>query len=157
MIYSEKFDRYIDNDLVVYRYVRRYDKLIQCKPRVRSDGRRDLRTKAGKMLYHRLIWEMIKGPIPPGYQIDHIDTDPSNNKLENLRLCSQTENMNNPLTRRHLKESHKGIVRIRDFGDRFKEHFGISMKDNRSLYKNEWRWYISHNRTCRWEVENADT
>ena len=41
---------------------------------------------------HRIIWEMHHGPIPKGMQIDHIDGDCANNKLENLRLATNREN-----------------------------------------------------------------
>jgi hypothetical protein len=41
---------------------------------------------------HRIIWEMHNGPIPKGMQIDHIDGDCANNKLENLRLATNREN-----------------------------------------------------------------
>jgi hypothetical protein len=41
---------------------------------------------------HRIIWEMHRGPIPDGMVIDHIDRDPLNNELANLRLASRSEN-----------------------------------------------------------------
>lgn len=45
-----------------------------------------------QVLVHRLIWIMFNGPIPDGYQIDHIDGNPSNNKLGNLRLATNRQN-----------------------------------------------------------------
>lgn len=41
---------------------------------------------------HRIIWEMFKGPIPNGAQIDHVDGDRSNNRIENLRLADSKQN-----------------------------------------------------------------
>ena len=32
-------------------------------------------------------------------EIDHIDTDTSNNKVENLRWCTRLQNANNPITK----------------------------------------------------------
>lgn len=48
---------------------------------------------------HRFVWECWNGLIPNGYCIDHMDTNTSNNRLTNLRLCkTQKENINNQLT-----------------------------------------------------------
>ena len=44
---------------------------------------------------HRIVWELHFGPIPEGKVIDHIDRDKSNNRIENLRCVSQSENMTN--------------------------------------------------------------
>ncbi|MGR3315405.1 MAG: HNH endonuclease signature motif containing protein [Roseovarius indicus] len=33
---------------------------------------------------HRHVWERANGPIPEGYQIHHLDSDRTNNKLRNL-------------------------------------------------------------------------
>ena len=49
---------------------------------------------------HRLIWIMFNGYISKDYEIDHIDGDKLNNKIENLRLVTQQENsFNNTLVR----------------------------------------------------------
>lgn len=42
---------------------------------------------------HRIIWETFKGPIPEGYEVNHIDHDKSNNSLINLELVSHSENL----------------------------------------------------------------
>jgi hypothetical protein len=44
---------------------------------------------------HRVIWQMFNGDIPDGMQVDHIDCDPSNNRIENLRLVSSRQNAMN--------------------------------------------------------------
>ena len=44
---------------------------------------------------HRIIWEMLKGPIPEGYVIDHIDGNRGNNRIENLRLATHIQNSAN--------------------------------------------------------------
>ena len=44
---------------------------------------------------HRIIWEMHNGPIPDGFQIDHKDTNRANNKLENLRISTNSQNCSN--------------------------------------------------------------
>lgn len=50
----------------------------------------------GKKLYiHRLIWIIHNGEIPKDIKIDHIDEDRANNKIENLRLVTHTQNLQN--------------------------------------------------------------
>lgn len=41
---------------------------------------------------HRLIWEVFKGEIPEGEEMDHIDNDRQNNYLGNLRCINIKEN-----------------------------------------------------------------
>ena len=43
---------------------------------------------------HRLAWYLMKGKMPEAV-IDHIDRNPSNNKLGNLRSVTQRENVLN--------------------------------------------------------------
>lgn len=64
------------------------------------------RTKNGKQLVlyrHRVIWHYFNGEIPIGLQIDHIDGNRKNNRLDNLRLVTHKENMNNPITRKRME------------------------------------------------------
>lgn len=44
---------------------------------------------------HRLMWEHVNGPIPEGMEIDHIDGNPSNNKISNLRCVTRIQNSQN--------------------------------------------------------------
>ena len=44
---------------------------------------------------HRIIWEIFNGKIPTGMVVDHIDRNPFNNKISNLRLITVSENNRN--------------------------------------------------------------
>lgn len=48
---------------------------------------------------HRIIWELHHGEIPSGLQIDHKDRNPTNNRIENLRLVTPSENVLNTADR----------------------------------------------------------
>ncbi len=50
-------------------------------------------------LVHRLVWESFNGPIPEGYELDHLSTERSDNRLSNLRCVTCKENNNNPITK----------------------------------------------------------
>ncbi len=45
-------------------------------------------------LVHLLVWEAFMGPIPEGMQINHLDENPLNNRLDNLSLVTPKENTN---------------------------------------------------------------
>lgn len=47
------------------------------------------------ILVHRMIWIMHFGNIPPDKNIDHINGDKQDNRLENLRLTTIQENNQN--------------------------------------------------------------
>lgn len=47
-----------------------------------------------KKLVHRLVWEAFNGPIPQGMQVNHINEDKTDNRLENLNLMSPQQNLN---------------------------------------------------------------
>lgn len=50
----------------------------------------------GKDQYlHRAMWELTRGRIPEGMMVDHIDGNPRNNSIDNLRLATRAENGRN--------------------------------------------------------------
>lgn len=60
-----------------------------------------------KFLYHRVVWAWHYGEWPD--VIDHADGDKTNNRVENLRACSQSQNLCNSQTPRDSKTGIKGV------------------------------------------------
>ena len=84
----------------------KYGKEYILKPTSWDKYRKIAFTKDGDRKYywvHRLVWEAFYGPIPEGMEIDHIDGNPSNNSLSNLRAVDHKTNMNNPITKKRKR------------------------------------------------------
>lgn len=58
---------------------------------------------------HRIIWEMFNAPIPDGLDIDHINGDPFDNRLCNLRLATRSQNLCNRGKARANTSGFKGV------------------------------------------------
>jgi hypothetical protein len=62
-----------------------------------------------KIRVHRIVWEMHNGDIPDGLEIDHINRDRKDNRIENLRLANRHEqNLN--LSKRRSASGVTGVV-----------------------------------------------
>lgn len=67
----------------------------------------------GKRMYcHRIAWQIVNGPIPDGLCIDHIDGDGLNNRIENLRTVTLSDNQRN---RRMVKTNKTGIQGVHPY------------------------------------------
>jgi hypothetical protein len=58
-------------------------------------GYRRIKFDNVQFLGHRLAWVIYYGEDPGELQIDHIDRNPSNNSISNLRLASHSQNQRN--------------------------------------------------------------
>lgn len=63
---------------------------------------------------HRIIWEMHYGKIPDGLFIDHINHDRSDNRIDNLRVVTHSQNHFNRKaeTRGYIKRNGKYVARL---------------------------------------------
>lgn len=86
----------------------------------------------GRLVYlHRFIWQFVNGSIPDDMQIDHIDGDKSNNKLDNLRLVTKSQNMQNQhRSHRRSKTGVKGV-----WFDNSRNHYVASISVNKTRIK----------------------
>lgn len=62
-----------------------------------------------KHLAHRLAWLYVYG-VWPSAEIDHINRDRADNRIENLREASHIENMRNLSKPRNNTSGHVGVV-----------------------------------------------
>lgn len=90
----------------------------------RADGYSEVFFDGHRERLHRVIWQMYFGKIPIGYVVDHINRDPSDNRLENLRCIPKGMNQHNrgEYCAQFFKRTGKWASSIRRFGKR--KHLG---------------------------------
>lgn len=57
--------------------------------------------------YARYLWEEAYGTIPNGYEVDHINNDKTDDRLENLQLLTREDNI-----KKMLLSRKKSIVKL---------------------------------------------
>lgn len=103
------------------------------------------------ILVHRLIWEAFNGPIPDGMQINHINEDKTDNRLENLELVTPKENLNfGNRSRKAVLAKSKPICQYTLSGDFIKEWESAKMVQKEKGY-----WHGPISAVCRGERETA--
>lgn len=78
---------------------------------INSMGRMVVEVNGKKHLSHRVIWEMVFGKIHDGLVIDHIDGNILNNRIENLRAVTLSENQRNAKTPKNNRIGVMGVYR----------------------------------------------
>ena len=89
----------------------------------------------GRVSVHRAMWVLCRGiPLSLDAEVDHIDHNRENNRLENLRLISKQENVPHQITYADAEE----IRRKREDGNTLKalaEEYGISQSSVRNIIR----------------------
>lgn len=62
----------------------------------------------GQLAAHRLAWAYVHGAIGDDVEVDHIDGNPSNNAIANLRLASSSEQKRNRRVQSNNRSGLKG-------------------------------------------------
>lgn len=79
----------------------------------RGDGYMRFEFNRKKLYVHRVIWFLHYGRWPVG-EIDHINGNPRDNRIENLRDCSHAENLRNSAPSGERK--YKGAFLVKRLG-----------------------------------------
>ena len=77
---------------------------------VNSKGYVKLTVDGVQIYAHRVVWIMRNGDIPQGMEIDHINHDRTDNRIENLRLVTRSINGRNLSMRSNNASGHIGII-----------------------------------------------
>lgn len=91
--------------------------------RVEWTGQRGIKIMGKRYAEHRLAWLYVKGRLPVG-EIDHINGNPGDNRIVNLRESSRSQNLHN--TRGH-SDSIVGLKGV-SFDDRCVRKFYARIK-----------------------------
>ncbi len=60
---------------------------------------------------HRHIWRQLKGEIPDGYEIDHINGNKHDNRIENLQCITKADNLARKIGKRWIYSPSTNKIR----------------------------------------------
>lgn len=135
--WNDEYQVYVSDEGKIWNHKKHELKLEDIKGYKRLT--RHLNNQSMHIFVHRLVWETFIGLIPSNLQIDHINRVRDDNRLENLRLATHSENLQN-----------KNGYFYTTFGQKFKEHYGVTHKENKVLHRKEYLYFWRHGK-CRWE------
>ena len=86
---------------------------------------------------HRLLWTAFNGPIPEGLQINHLNENKADNRLENLSLCTPKENTNYGTRNKRVSEKHCKRIQMLDKNNNILKTFNSLKEAAQFLNKNK--------------------
>ena len=86
---------------------------------------------------HRLVWTAFNGPIPEGLQINHLNENKADNRLENLSLCTPKENTNYGTRNKRAGEKHCKRIQMLDKNNNILKTFNSLKEAAQFLNKNK--------------------
>lgn len=85
---------------------------------VDKHGARCIALLGTRYLAHRLAWFYVYKKWPKN-EIDHINLDPGDNRISNLREADKFQNTQNSRIRRHNQSGYKGVMRYQHDRNRY--------------------------------------
>ena len=82
--------------------------------------------KVFKLYAHRIVWLLKKKKIDADLEIDHINRNPLDNRIENLRLETKSRNMQN---RKKCSRNTSGVKGV--YWDKFHKKYVAQLRCNR--------------------------
>lgn len=129
MITKEKvleFFEYKDGNLYWKKQLNNRGKIGQIAGSKNTRGCRIIGIGGKHYLMHRLIFLMHHGYLPK--KIDHIDCNPNNSKIENLREANHAENSYNAKLRKDNTTGCKGVI-----WNKFAKKWMVVVKANKKV------------------------
>lgn len=88
-----------------------------------SFGHRQIQIGSKRHMAHRLAWLYVFGKFP-NFEIDHINGDPDDNRISNLRLATRKQNMENRKLHVNNTSGYRGITWHRNKWEARVSHHG---------------------------------
>jgi hypothetical protein len=99
---------------------------------LRPDGRYAITVDRKRYLASRATWILLNGPIPKGLDVDHINGNKSDDRIENLRLATRSQNLQN-VVRSNKVSKFKGVTLNRNTGKWTARLWIVETKRSKSL------------------------
>ena len=126
-----------------YRYSRGRAKQGRIAGTVMKTGHIRIQIDGVLYLAHRLVWLWSYGKFPDK-DIDHINGNPSDNRIENLRLCTKNQNQHNRKLRLDSRTGVKGVTISQE--GKYKAHI---QTDNKRLHLGTFNTLEEADNVCR--------
>ena len=112
------------------------------KPRLNEKGyalvNLSINSKTKNHRVHRLVWEAFNGPIPEGFEINHINENKEDNRLENINLMTHKNNINwGTGIRRQARKKRMPVTQILQDGTEFFSYFSVSEAEKETGINNK--------------------
>jgi len=104
----ERFE-YKDGQLIYKISTGRRVKIGDVAGTIDTNGYRRISINKKRYMAHRLVWTYHNGEIQTGYQIDHMNGVKDDNRIENLRLATPSQNSSNRPKNKINKSGFKGV------------------------------------------------